>query len=888
LVKYVRDIPDNVSVEVFGRGFSPSKISRIVVAMPAGSGKTTLCSKYGWRDIDDVEVLLSASQRKYFQDLRSRALAENTQELWDKHNAERNKMLLDIVNFLQPEVLLAHTAEPWSTGTHIEVKVDAVTHEDNIRDRHEEWRNISRLNWSTANYKIVDTNVGLEEYVVKWVTSQEVARDRITGTGYPEADHGYFAPDIKEHIQDNDVLWVNPPYIETINDWSVDLVSSVTNECYVSLPAWDDSDAVKRMDALADSKTTINIGFDVYEYHVNKRLHKRVLKVEDLNERMKYRDLEVSNPHSGQLKLLVADVQFMEYSSQPPVVVVAGAAPGSHFIVMAKMYPKTSFVLYDTSSFDPGLYDMTNVKIVTELYDGKYSKRHSLISDIRGDDTSDTAIRKDMDTQANWVKNKKVITSSLKFRFPFSGEVYHYLKGDLYFQAYARPTSSELRLFCRGYQGTVGYDSLILEEKCMYYNHVLRPNGHDALVTCAVSELLSDSSRAIFDNSFGNSGFSQYFNSDYSISPGHRTLHGMVTDNVWFGAALTRFVKSDIFDIKSKIDDFVVGLFSVSNVRNPPPSEALRLLSLTHDRILIMYGNGGAFGYWKPGNYGLTFSSVDKVSGEFRGRPVSDHCLRPNAVFPRSQRLMTITEAIASMRYHFTDSERYAVSSFEGNHPMMNAWLFITNFPKDFIDISFQTIFLSQTNFVRLPSLIIRHALSAPRFDLAIPRAYAGAIYSVMLKGKYEIYNGQPSIRVIRKGLPDIISDPSGHMINMAIMSSFGLIDYNHYLENVRTNVEAFFNKSGRSRRKVSTLARAGVLMEAQNDSFRLWHNYHDYMIAVIAIIHSCAFWRIPVPVLPLYKTVRVINNLLTLYPRFQDNIFNNFGTNKKRSRLLL
>ena len=218
--------------------------------------------------------------------------------------------------------------------------------------------------------------------------------------------------------------------------------------------------------------------------------------------------LSTINCHNGQRKLALSVIDFLALSTksvEDPLVVYAGAS-GLATVIAATIFPKARFILYDKAHNTVQLISKAFIDIVIhrtkhatpdtskrivvyqEWFDDaealKFSKFKNVlfISDVRGDDTTDLAIAKDMGDQQRWA----ILTGSLaymfKFRVPYnwspeirraysdtdhlvlaaakSGvkftppkkknamglEDIEYLDGDAHIQLYGRPTTAELRL----------------------------------------------------------------------------------------------------------------------------------------------------------------------------------------------------------------------------------------------------------------------------------------------------------------------------------------------------------------------------------------------------------------------------------------------------------
>lgn len=77
------------------------------IVMPSGSGKTQLCKKFGFVDID---LLCTVGEHEYLNEMRIDALRGKSE--WDKHNKlwiEKVNGTLDLFSFKEPVVILVHS-----------------------------------------------------------------------------------------------------------------------------------------------------------------------------------------------------------------------------------------------------------------------------------------------------------------------------------------------------------------------------------------------------------------------------------------------------------------------------------------------------------------------------------------------------------------------------------------------------------------------------------------------------------------------------------------------------------------------------------------------------------------------------------------------------------
>lgn len=193
------------------------------------------------------------------------------------------------------------------------------------------------------------------------------------------------------------------------------------------------------------------------------------------------------NCHIGQRKLFFTELEFLtllckEYDPKDVLVVYAGAAPGHHFPLILRMFPKLSWVLIDPAPFvfteslsdsiriiNDFYTDDTHLRITREMNPGK--KHIAFISDIRVAPTNKQTFN-DMLSQQRWTINLQPVAYMLKCRFPYPDEEFSYetfqwdpseyrglvdipprqtnkllyLSGRMYLQLYAPSRSTETRL----------------------------------------------------------------------------------------------------------------------------------------------------------------------------------------------------------------------------------------------------------------------------------------------------------------------------------------------------------------------------------------------------------------------------------------------------------
>eukprot|EP00439_Symbiodinium_sp_Y106_P039077 s385_g4.t1 len=204
--------------------------------------------------------------------------------------------------------------------------------------------------------------------------------------------------------------------------------------------------------------------------------------------------------HWGQRKLMLAEIEFLtEYYETGSWVVYAGAAPGTHIRLLAKMFPKLRFVLIDCRPFSDHLNKAAKellwidgtprIRCEQKYFTDETAKEfeHSegvlFISDVRtskdaeeGDDyPSQKEVEDDMRVQERWHLLMKPVASCFKFRLPWDAGSTKYLNGTLHLPVWGPATTTESRLFVE-FQGLDSercfrsYDNRKYEQQMFYFN----------------------------------------------------------------------------------------------------------------------------------------------------------------------------------------------------------------------------------------------------------------------------------------------------------------------------------------------------------------------------------------------------------------------------------
>jgi hypothetical protein len=188
--------------------------------------------------------------------------------------------------------------------------------------------------------------------------------------------------------------------------------------------------------------------------------------------------------HLGQRKLLLSEVDFLSDFASPGVTVVyAGAAPGTHIGLLAQLFPRVRFELYDPREFTVKNSKMikTTVGFFADETARGYAGRDDVlfISDIRvgteGRHPNEAEVAKDMAMQMGWVRIMNPRAAMLKFRPAYDSEQpVRYLAGVRRLQAWAPQTSTETRLVATRPYTTTEYAPKDHEGRMFHLNSVVR------------------------------------------------------------------------------------------------------------------------------------------------------------------------------------------------------------------------------------------------------------------------------------------------------------------------------------------------------------------------------------------------------------------------------
>ena len=202
--------------------------------------------------------------------------------------------------------------------------------------------------------------------------------------------------------------------------------------------------------------------------------------------------------HWGQEKLLVSEIKFLTpFYGQSYYVVYAGAAPGTHIPILARMFSTMLFVLVDPAQSMIRSNEYPNVEVMNAYMTDELARVLAdicgdsilFVSDVRigsvgggaveADEDQQRRIHRDMLSQQGWLRIMNPVRSMLKFRLPWSlGAVTEYVGGEICFPVYGKRLTHETRLVVPRGASQKRYDNVLYERQLAYYNQVMRPAAY--------------------------------------------------------------------------------------------------------------------------------------------------------------------------------------------------------------------------------------------------------------------------------------------------------------------------------------------------------------------------------------------------------------------------
>ena len=295
-----------------------------------------------------------------------------------------------------------------------------------------------------------------------------------------------------------------------------------------------DAEKLRHLDDFLKNFTRKNKRFDMSD----------MILREDSPHPLEYvRTGSTDNTHAGQMKLLLADemgimqgllhicskfettLQDVVSGRSKVAVVVAGAAPGDHFVDLSTTFGFVDFHLYDPAPrrwYGPleakSKRRLCNVFLYTQNFEletaGEWADKKEkgynhviFLSDLRtGDGMVTEQVEGDMENQRKMTIEVGACYSVLKFRPRYhyddttpDKKTLKYFDGTIYLQGYPPNHSTETRLHVTDLRSEKYYDIKKYEDQLFYHNQVTRNKKY---VSYEPGEISYDNAHARFVKGF--------------------------------------------------------------------------------------------------------------------------------------------------------------------------------------------------------------------------------------------------------------------------------------------------------------------------------------------------------------------------------------------------
>jgi hypothetical protein len=277
--------------------------------------------------------------------------------------------------------------------------------------------------------------------------------------------------------------------------WNKELVNKTKEDNKYCIKTCNDGFIYDYIERPVSKRNTFYI--DKYKTSNNFYNKKLIYKLDDLDYKFEYENTfpkPKTVVHWGQLKLLLGCILFfinvIKQNESEVHIIYAGSARGDNILLLCEMFPNIYWYLIDPRPHHPKLHTHKQIKeirteyftdkVASEYYNKFKNRKHKLlfISDIR-EDTSDEAVLRDQEMDANWHKIIEPDFSYMKFRCGYeSDNIYNYFKGDIFLQLYAPSSSTETRILFKKKLEPFNYNIEEYQGKLLYFNRIIRPSYH--------------------------------------------------------------------------------------------------------------------------------------------------------------------------------------------------------------------------------------------------------------------------------------------------------------------------------------------------------------------------------------------------------------------------
>lgn len=513
----------------------------------------------------------------------------------------------------------------------------------------------------------------------------------------------------------------------------------------------------------------------------------------------------------GQRKLYAVDFPFI--TSTAVNIIVVGGSPGDHFAQFDLSHKKLIIVDPRRPSVNPYKWISEQLKSVDELA-SYMSVPFVFLSDIRSDNFTEDDVSRDNYLQMSWFSSimaryaKNCRGVSLKFRPPHDSVSFVKPSNmNVIFQPYNAGQSMETRLMWRPSDGTQ-----------------FRMESH---------------STSLYAKSVASWNVARTSVPSLEAKQERRIATWLIED----------------LDYRGKLDrsELIIGFYTVSNNRSS--HEVLDLLKKWNElgiEFVVNVPFSPIYGLLEKEGLGVVLT----------GGGGNDGLLLPSQFLGTGLTTHSIAEWISICSYE-GQAEGDASACCSGS-PFMREWFIVTNHKMKGDEMNFQTWISSQTWSVKYITAALRDVWGHTNSTLhQVRRDVVEAFGGVGIDDPR--VNG-----VITVDGREIHVSVSGHLVNLVIANNVHVIDFDRWLNTVRSNLWSVYTKRGASVWK--RLNKKGVLAEdGQKYPYpRLYHGYYDFKLAELVIMSMAKKFDFIIDLRVVAYVMGELDKMLVSYPEWK------------------
>lgn len=342
---------------------------------------------------------------------------------------------------------------------------------------------------------------------------------------------------------------------------------------------------------------------------------------------------------------------------------------------------------------------------------------------------------------------------------------------------------------------------------------------------------------------------------------------GMHNDFIWGRRGTTRVLLGNAFDYRPHPNELLVALFSMSNWENINPIHTVSHLS----RITSGVSRSG-FVISYPFEFGVGSDPRWRIKGRYLEEYVGsrlyiDH-LASVPLFLRHDVNCVHGSDIESLFGHTYNGKRDLESSYfrtNRSNQMFKRYMFVTS--RYLFEDRYQTWSNSQTHWARYVSVFLRQNLNLQE-DMIYELRFL--VVKLLDPGASRVKD--PHKRITAKLSSGKYIAVSGHLINLLLFSSIGVIDMKRYLRSIKINLKL---ASGEKFDPLLIKYLDESLLSEDNlrvNIRELWHSYYEFYYGIATYIMMCRLFKLRCNQMMIIVCLGLLRRWKRQYPRFSGN----------------